>query len=195
LRSERDRLHANPRLHRLLVQRPQQQPNDDAEQNQHPAVGEFQPLVHPQQNVRHEDGDGLDDRPENPTVRIGVIETVPNARELAVLERAGIDLIPKPTGGRDRHRDRHIGARCRLAGANAADGDRAPNAGCPSSNASAAVTKYFDFTPTPRRTVEEGAPRLELGEIGPLRLRGFRHHGVVAIVVHRILLGGTQSVR
>ena len=35
---------------------------------------------------------------------------------------------------------------------------------------------------------------LDAGEVGALGLGRLRHHGVVAIVIHRILLGGTKSI-
>src|SRR2546427_9557530 len=47
----RDRLHPDARLHGALIERPEEQPDQDAEDDEHPPVGEPQLVVHPDQDV------------------------------------------------------------------------------------------------------------------------------------------------
>src|SRR5439155_19254955 len=68
-----------------------------------------------------EDRDGLNDRPEDAAVGIGVIEAVAHRREMAVLERARIHLIAERAGRLNRHRQHDARARRRATGARSPD--------------------------------------------------------------------------
>src|SRR5437899_11336329 len=105
LDERRTRWRPNARLHRLLVQRPQEQAHEHAEDHEHPSVGQVQALVHPQENVDDEDRHRVDGRAQDAAVRVRIIEVVAEARQPPMLERARIQLVAEITRWWDRQRD------------------------------------------------------------------------------------------
>jgi len=86
LQERGDRLHPDARLHGALIEWPQEQPDQDAEDDEHPAVGELQLVVHPDQDVHDQHRDGLDDGLQEPAVRIGIVQIVAEVRQPPILE-------------------------------------------------------------------------------------------------------------
>src|SRR3989442_13335773 len=115
---------------------------------------------------------------------------------MARIERPGKDLIAECPGGLHGHRARYGGTVCRCAAARTADRNRAGKRRLPLLQRERRGEEVLGLDTYPlERTVEQCAlTRTNAGKVGALSLGRLRDDGIMAIVVQRILLGGTQSV-
>src|SRR3954469_1909804 len=132
----------------------------------------MQSLVHPEQDRGDDDRDGLDDRPEYPPIGIRVVEVMAERRELTVVERTGIDLIPE-CARRYGHGDRHVRARRRATVARPADCDGPGERGLTLVQRERRKKEVLRFHAGPlERSLEQRAlAHLDLSKIGALGLR------------------------
>src|SRR3569832_686776 len=67
-------LHLEAGSHRTLLERPERDTDDDAEQHQYPAVVQLRRPLDPEQYAQHDDGERLHETAHESTVRINLIE-------------------------------------------------------------------------------------------------------------------------
>ena len=198
LDERRHRLHPDARLHRLLVQRPEQRAHHDAEDHEHPSVCEAQAVVHPDQDVHDERRDRLDDRSQKSAVGVRVVQIVPQVREPAVFQRPHIQPVAEVPrrrhGERERERHPRLGARTAAQQGRRRHFHRAAHG-----DASAELRRVLfgrerrkeevlrlDARPLERAVEELHASGLEGLERRALRPARLGHHAEVVEVVHRV---------
>ncbi len=109
------RLHRHARPHRLLVERPEQHPDGDPEEDEHPSVAEVQGVVHPEEDADDEVRERSDDGTEDPAVGIDVLQVVADAAQAPELLGTEIDRVAEAAPSR-RQRRHHVRANLVLAG-------------------------------------------------------------------------------
>ena len=95
-------LHLQARPHRALVQRPERQANDHAEQHQHPAVVQMRRALDPQQHAHDDDGERLHEAAQESAVRVHLIQIAAELLQTLEVLRSGVDVERRTAVGAER---------------------------------------------------------------------------------------------